>query len=99
MISLGMTTVTISEARATLPALIDRVCNGDTVTITRHGEPVASIVEPVAQPVVKIADIHQFAEQLMVELHRPPGPVIRGVSDKGWADDLVAQIRADRDAE
>jgi prevent-host-death family protein len=42
----GMTTMSISEARAMLPELLDRVVAGDEVTITRHGRPVAVVVRP-----------------------------------------------------
>lgn len=40
--------MTVSEARAGLPALLDRVQAGDEVTITRHGQPVAVVVRPDA---------------------------------------------------
>jgi prevent-host-death family protein len=43
-----VTTMTSSEARAALPALLDRVLAGDEVTITRHGRPVAVVVRPDA---------------------------------------------------
>jgi prevent-host-death family protein len=43
-----MTTMTASEARASLPALLDLVARGDEVTITRHGQPVAVVVRPDA---------------------------------------------------
>jgi prevent-host-death family protein len=42
----GMATMSISEARAMLPELIDRVVAGDEVTITRHGRPVAVVIRP-----------------------------------------------------
>jgi len=44
-----MATVGLAEAKATLSALIDRVEKGETVTITRHNEPVAEI-RPVKSP-------------------------------------------------
>lgn len=39
-------TMTVSEARAALPAVLDRVLAGEEVTLTRHGEPVAVVVRP-----------------------------------------------------
>ncbi len=42
------TMMTVSEARAALPRILDNVNNGDEVTITRHGKPVAVIVRPDA---------------------------------------------------
>ncbi len=38
--------LSVSEARAALPRLLDRVSAGDEVTITRHGKPVAVLVRP-----------------------------------------------------
>ncbi len=43
-----MSTVSVSEARATLPDLLDRVLAGEEVTVTRHGQAVAVIVRPDA---------------------------------------------------
>jgi prevent-host-death family protein len=38
--------LSVSEARATLPQLLDRVGAGEEVTITRHGQAVAVLVRP-----------------------------------------------------
>lgn len=38
--------MTVSEARAALPEILDRVIAGEEVTITRHGKPVAVVVRP-----------------------------------------------------
>ncbi len=40
------TTISVSEARAALPHLLDRVGAGEEVTITRHGKAVAVLVRP-----------------------------------------------------
>jgi len=42
-----MKTVGLAEAKATLSALLDRVEKGETITITRHGAPIAEL-QPVA---------------------------------------------------
>jgi len=39
-----MLTLSLSEARARLPELLDRVAAGEEVHITRHGIPVAAMV-------------------------------------------------------
>jgi len=39
-----MTTVGSYEAKTHLPSLLDRVANGEQITITRHGVPVARLV-------------------------------------------------------
>ncbi|MGH3265069.1 MAG: type II toxin-antitoxin system prevent-host-death family antitoxin [Trebonia sp.] len=41
-----MAVMTISEARATLPDVLDRVAKGEEVTITRHGRAVAVVMRP-----------------------------------------------------
>jgi prevent-host-death family protein len=41
-----MTVMNASEARAALPEILDRVLDGEEVTITRHGQPVAVVVRP-----------------------------------------------------
>lgn len=46
MYSSCMTTISVSEARATLPDVIDRVLAGEEVTLTRHGVAVAVVVHP-----------------------------------------------------
>jgi prevent-host-death family protein len=47
MYDLPMTsTVTISEARASLPAIVERVLAGEEITLTRHGRAVAVVVRP-----------------------------------------------------
>ena len=43
-----MSTVSVSQARATLPELLDRVSAGEEVTITRHGVAVAVVMRPDA---------------------------------------------------
>jgi prevent-host-death family protein len=40
--------MTVSEARAALPQLLDRVAAGEEITITRHGHAVATLVRPDA---------------------------------------------------
>lgn len=41
-------TVTVSQARSTLPEIVQRVTDGEEVTITRHGRAVAVVVRPDA---------------------------------------------------
>ena len=38
--------MTISEARAALPEVLNRVAEGEEVTITRHGRPIAVVIRP-----------------------------------------------------
>jgi antitoxin (DNA-binding transcriptional repressor) of toxin-antitoxin stability system len=41
-----MAVMTVSEARAALPEVLNRVAAGEEVTITRHGQPIAVVVRP-----------------------------------------------------
>ena len=41
-----MAVMTVSEARAALPEVLNRVAEGEEITITRHGQAVAVIVRP-----------------------------------------------------
>lgn len=93
--------VTISEARADLPKLIDAAEAGQRITITRHGKPVAVVMgmeaarsQRTAQAWAGAARIHQMLEDAK---GKPlfSGP---GISPE-YADELVASIRADRDDE
>jgi prevent-host-death family protein len=63
-----MHTVGSYEAKTHLPQLLERVEHGETITITRHGKPVARLV-PAAASVPRpdvaatIAAMAQFQEQ------------------------------------
>ena len=43
-----MTVLNLSEVRAQLSRLLDRIASGEEITITRHGEPVAVMLRPDA---------------------------------------------------
>jgi antitoxin (DNA-binding transcriptional repressor) of toxin-antitoxin stability system len=64
-----MVTLTVSQARASLPELLTRVEDGEEVTITRHGRPVAVLVRPDvmrsrATVIIEIADrIHELVSE------------------------------------
>jgi antitoxin (DNA-binding transcriptional repressor) of toxin-antitoxin stability system len=45
-----MSTMSVSDARATLTHVIDRVVAGEEVTLTRHGQPVAVLIRPDLLP-------------------------------------------------
>jgi antitoxin (DNA-binding transcriptional repressor) of toxin-antitoxin stability system len=96
-----MAVMTVSEARAALPEVLSRVADGEEITITRHGRPVAVIVRPdILRSRSHGDDLLDQAEQLNEMLReaakRPRSP--GGISVE-YAEELVAAIRADRDAE
>jgi antitoxin (DNA-binding transcriptional repressor) of toxin-antitoxin stability system len=95
-----VTTVSATDARASLPELLDRVEAGEEITITRHGRQVAVL----SQPGVKrnraaeqaIADSDWVGELLRRGRSSPigSGP---GLSLE-YAEDLLAEVRASRNA-
>lgn len=91
--------MTVSEARAALPAVLDRVSAGEEITITRHGQPVAVVVRPDALRRRRADLAFAMAEQIRVDMetarHRPlPPPTM----DKTYADELIAEIRRGRES-
>ena len=91
--------ISASDARATLPDLLDRVANGEEVTITRHGQPTAVLVRPDALRSRRAAELFKKADELHdllesarhLELSSLPG------LSKERAEELVASVRASRD--
>ena len=59
-----MTVVTVSEARASLPDIVDRVQAGEEVTLTRHGVPVAVLVNPSALRTRRATTAFQLATEI-----------------------------------
>ena len=92
--------MTASEARAALPELLNRVEEGEEVTITRHGRPVAVLVRPDALRVRRAgAALDEAARihDLLAEAAATPLPEATGLTEQR-AEELIAEIRASRDA-
>lgn len=95
-----MTSISASEARAVLPELLSRVEDGEEVTITRHGRPVAVLVRPDALRVRRAeAALGEAAQihRLVAEAAATPLPEGIGLTEER-AEELIAEIRASRDA-
>jgi prevent-host-death family protein len=93
-------TVPVSEARATLPELLDRVEGGEEITITRHGTPVAVLVRPSALRARKTAKAFEGAAEIGRRLEAARGRPLdrtKGITSE-YAEELVAWIREGRDA-
>jgi antitoxin (DNA-binding transcriptional repressor) of toxin-antitoxin stability system len=95
-----MAVMTISEARAALPEVINRVADGEEITITRHGQPVAVIVRPdIMWSRSRAQDVFDQADRLqrLIEAagERPMSP---GGITAEYAEELIADIRAGRDS-
>jgi antitoxin (DNA-binding transcriptional repressor) of toxin-antitoxin stability system len=94
-----MAVMTVSEARAALPEVLNRVADGEEITITRHGRPVAVIVRPdVLWSRSRAADVLEEAEQLNEMLREAEKmPLSAGGISAEYAEELIAEIRAGRD--
>lgn len=96
-----MLTYTASEARAKLPEIIDLVVGGEEIQITRHGRPVVMVVSPEMLRVRRPAALEALrrAAEIRRDLEEARNrPLLSGSGlSPGRADQLVAEIRADRD--
>jgi antitoxin (DNA-binding transcriptional repressor) of toxin-antitoxin stability system len=95
-----MATMTVSEARAALPEVLDRVAGGEEVTITRHGRPVAVVVRPdilrsrrAGTALDDAGRIHELLSEAAAAA-LPEGPGLTAQR----AEELIGEIRAGRDA-
>lgn len=92
-----MTYLTISEARAILPEVLDRVERGEEIVITRHGRPSAVLLRPDAvraRRAEQTIDRAREVATLLAEARARPlsGPAL--TTDR--AQELVEAIDADR---
>ncbi len=92
--------VAATEARATLPALLDRVERGEEITLTRHGRAVAVIVHPDTLRARRLGGVHDQVAQLdaLMEIARTTPSTQPAAKPDGWADQRVDELRADREA-
>lgn len=94
----GVTTMTASAARASLPALLDLVAAGDEVTITRHGQPVAVVVRPDAlrrrRADTALASAATFRDLLAAGARTS---ITAAALTEARAEELIADISASRD--
>ena len=89
--------VSLSEARATLPTLLDRVAAGEEVTITRHGKPAAVMVRPDALRSRRAGDALASAQRIADAIDRGgKRPLGKSRLSAERADELVAEVRASR---
>lgn len=93
-----MSSVTITQARATLPDLIERVLAGEEVTLTRHGVPVVVMVHPNALRARRADRVFAAAAEVREVLERSRlSPLASAPKlDPGRADEMIAELRAHR---
>ena len=90
--------INVSEARGRLPELLDRVGEGEEVTLTRHGVAVAVLVRPDALRTRRAAAAYAKADELGQRMREARGKPLsrRGVMSAERAEELVAEIDRDR---
>jgi prevent-host-death family protein len=92
--------MTMTDARAALPQVLDRVAAGEEIVLTRHGEVVAVIVRPDVLRVRRASEALEAAAEVLAVLEKaresPPGES-SGLSPER-AEALVAAVQADRSA-
>ena len=90
--------MTVSEARAALPAIVERVLAGEEVTLTRHGVAVAVVVRPDALRVRRADGALTLAASVHDVLARGRRSDLgaRPTLSRERADAMVADVRATR---
>ena len=90
--------MSVSEARASLPEILDRVIAGEEVTITRHGREVAVLVRPDAIRVRRADQALAEAERLrsLLDQGRDARLADAPVVSVERAEELVADMAAGR---
>ena len=92
--------MSVSEARAALPDVLDRVLAGEEVVITRHGEAVAVVVRPDSLRVRRAGRALAEAERLRDLLHAGRDEALDDAPrlTAQRAEQLVAEVDAHRAA-
>ena len=94
-----METWTITEARAALPTIVNRVAHGEDVALTRHGKVVAVVVSPERVKMQRMLRVQVEANALRAEINAARHePLVAAPGDRAWAQQMVDELRADRDA-
>lgn len=70
------------EAKTHLPRLLDEVARGETITITKHGVPVAILSPADAEKAVVVPEVAQALRAFRVK-HPLGGLSIRDLIDEG----------------
>ena len=90
--------ISVSDARATLPQILDQVERGEEIVISRHGKAVAIVIRPDALRARRAGAAFGVANQIHIALDearlRPIPPEGMSVDD---AERRVGQLRTERD--
>lgn len=90
--------LSVSEARATLPEILDRVERGEEITITRHGRPAAVLLRPDMVRLRRADHVLQQAREIAARVAAGGDQVLAPPAvSAAHAEEWVAALRADRD--
>ena len=94
-----MAQLSVSEARAILPEVLDRVERGEEITITRHGRPAAVLLRPDAVRTRRAEQIigrgREVAELVSAARSRPlPEAALSEERAREWVE--VVRVQRDR---
>jgi antitoxin (DNA-binding transcriptional repressor) of toxin-antitoxin stability system len=93
-----MAQLTISEARAILPEVLDRVERGEEITITRHGRPVGVLLRPDALRLRRAERVVERAREVGELVSAARGqPLADAAVSPARAEEWVDAVRGDRD--
>ena len=94
-----MTQLNVSEARASLTELLDRVADGEEITITRYGRPAAVLLRPDAVRTRRAEQTIGRARQigtLVATAREQPLPPATVPAQR--IDELIEALRSGRDS-
>lgn len=91
--------MTVTEARAALPRILELVLAGEEVTLTRHGEPVAVVLRPDRLRSRRTDAAFAEAERVHELLERGRRSGLRALPrlSAEHAEELLADLRAARE--
>lgn len=93
-----MHSVTLTQARANLAAVLDRVARGEEITITRHGRPAAVVLRPDAVRSRRAESVLSRAGELATMLDAAhEKPLSPAAVSAEHADQWTAGVDADRE--
>jgi prevent-host-death family protein len=82
-----MKNVGIFEAKTHLSALLDEVEKGGEVTITRHGKPIAKLVQAEVGPSPEVIAKRRKAIEELRAMARKRGITVSHAEIKSWIED------------
>jgi prevent-host-death family protein len=93
-----MSSWTFTEARTRLADVLDAVERGEEATITRHGRAVAVIVRPDKLKARRTERLDRRVDELRRHLLSAPRPTSSSGLSVERAEEMIADLRAERDA-